>query len=171
LISHAGARTNALRLNHDVLAGTTLTEADLSLVRVALPTDVTYVENIASAVGLRTTHDLFSGDLLQVNATTQTTSTVLRTLSIPIRAGHLPALQHGSFVDLWVTPSTQGLAIPGPPKLVVSRVAVDSVPDGVDANTDTAITISIPRDNVPQVMTALRDGTIDLAVVPQSDGS
>ena len=171
LISHAGARTNALRLSHDVLAGSTLTDADLSLVQVALPTDVTYLQSVASAVGLKATHDLFAGDLLRANATTQTISTVFRALSIPIRAGHLPALHHGSFVDVWVTPSTQGLAIPGPPQLVVSRVAVDSVPDGVDANTDTAITISIPHDDVPRVMTALRDGTIDLAVVPQSDDS
>jgi len=171
IIATAGARSDALRVLHDVAAGSMLTEADVSAVRVALPSDISYVQTNSEVIGRYATRNLYANDLLQSNAVSATVPTDFRTVSVPIRAGHLPPITHGSFVDLWVTPSTQGLAVPGPPILAVSRAVVSSVPEGVDANSDTAVSLLIPNTTVPKLMSALRDGLIDLAVLGQGDGS
>ena len=170
-LSRAGTRVGAVVLTHDVAAGSTLSLSDIQSVQVNLPNHQNFFDDVDAVLGLKATRDLFAGDLLQRNAASANIGEAMRTISVPIRAGHLPNVQHGSLVDVWMTPSTQGLALPGPPTVVAKRAVIDGVPDGVDPNSDTAVTITIPASTVPVFMTALRDGNIDLAVVPQSDGS
>ena len=169
LISAASARVEAVMVVRDVAAGSTLTESDLALVRVALPTELPFARSLSEVVGLRATRNLYANDIVQSTAVGESLPKEFRNVSVPIRAGHLPSLMSGSAVDVWLTPSTQGMALPGPPSLVISHAVVETPPDAVDSATDTAVTLLIPNEQVPKLMTAIRDGSIDLAAVPQSE--
>ena len=165
LISAAGARTFAVALSHDVGAGKKLTIDDLELVRVALPNVETYFSSIESAVGSATVADMSAGELVPSALRQANTSANLRRVSLPIRAGHLPALFAGDRVDIWSTPSTEGMQVPGPPVLIVENASVAESPAEYDPNSDTALSVLLPRAEVAKVLNALRDGLIDVVVL------
>jgi hypothetical protein len=165
LISSAKARTPLLSVTHDIGAGTTLTDADLAVAQVAIPDTAHYLSDIDVALGQITTRSLAQGELLTDTAVGSTSGSNLRTVSVPIRAGHLPGISHGDLVDIWSTPSTDGMAQPGPPKLILSRAVVADSPAGVDPTSDTAISLTIPLADVHAVIAALRDGLIDVVAV------
>jgi hypothetical protein len=168
LISAAGARTEAVVLTHDVLIGKQLTLDDLELVQVAVPSTSSYVNSIESALGIKTARNMSAGELIPVSLQTTSTSANLRSISLPIRAGHLPNLQSGDLVDIWSTPSTDGLQIPGPPVLLSKAATVADAPTEIDPNSDTALSVLIPKKEVAKIVAALRDGQIDIALLGQN---
>lgn len=170
LISVAGARTLSVALTHDVSAGQRLTLDDLEVVRVALPTAGNYVSSIESAIGMTTTSGMSQGELIPVSLQSIGNPSQLRRVSLPIRAGHLPAIQSGDLVDIWVTPSVDGLQIPGPPVLLSKAASVGDVPEGLDPNTDTAVTVLLPKNEVAKIISALRDGQVDVVGLAEGGG-
>lgn len=168
LISAAGARTDAVALSHDVLAGKQLTLDDLEVVQVAVPSTGSYVNSIESALGIKTTRNMSAGELIPVSLQTTSTSANLRSVSLPIKAGHLPNLQPGDLVDIWSTPSSDGLQIPGPPVLLSKAATVADAPAEIDPNSDTALSVLIPKNEVAKIVAALRDGQIDIALLGQN---
>jgi hypothetical protein len=72
---------------------------------------------------------------------------------------------YGSLVDIWFTPGLDGAQVPGPSQLLAANVIVGSVPELQDSSLDTAITVRISEQSVAPVMQALRDGSIDIAIV------
>ncbi|MCX6404673.1 MAG: hypothetical protein NTW81_04065 [Actinobacteria bacterium] len=170
LVSAAGARTESVALTHDVLVGKQLTLDDLEVVRVALPSAHNYVSSIDSALGIKVTRNMSAGELIPTSGQTNDTSRNLRSVSLPIKAGHLPNLQSGDLVDIWSTPSADGMQIPGPPVLLSQAVTVADVPAEIDPNSDTALSVLLPKKEVAKIVAALRDGQIDIAVLGQSGG-
>ena len=170
LISAAGARTQAVALTHDVLAGKQLTLDDLEVVRVALPSAGNYVSSINKALGFKATRNMLAGELIPASMEANDTSRNLRSVSLPIKAGHLPNLQPGDLVDIWSTPSSDGLQLPGPPVLLAQAATVADLPTGIDPNSDTALSVLLPKKQVAKIVGALRDGQIDIAVLAQSGG-
>jgi len=168
LISAAGARTDAVALSHDVLVGKQLTLDDLEVVQVAVPSTGSYVNSIESALGIKTTRNMSAGELIPVSLQTTSTSANLRSVSLPIKAGHLPNLQPGDLVDIWSTPSSDGLQIPGPPVLLSKAATVADAPAEIDPNSDTALSVLIPKNEVAKIVAALRDGQIDIALLGQN---
>jgi hypothetical protein len=168
LVSTAGARTQSVALTHDVVAGKHLTLDDLEVVQVALPSASNYLSSIYAAIGTTTSRNMAVGELIPVSSQPSDNAKNLRRVSLPIRAGHLPALQVGDLVDIWNTPSVDGLQIPGPPLLVSRAATVADAPASTDSNSDTALTVLIPKSEVAKIITALRDGQMDVVVLTQT---
>ena len=160
-------RDTAYVLVHDVAAGASVGEADVNAVSVAVPDGVVLAAQ-ADVRGGVAARDLAAGELLTVQAVAGQQAQTSRVVTLPIKAGPLPALSNGSVVELWVTPSTQGMEIPGPAHIVVEHAIVMDAPPTIDATTDTAVTIQIDMMDVAALMTALRDGTVDVAALPGS---
>jgi len=167
LVSTAGARTNSVALIHDIAAGQQLTLEDLEVVRVALPNSQNYVASIDSALGMTVVRSMSAGELIPVSLNSSGSSSNLRSVSLPIRAGHFPALESGDLVDIWSTPSSEGIQIPGPPSLLSKAATVASLPADIDPNSDSALTVLLPKNEVAKVIAALRDGQIDVVVLPK----
>lgn len=170
LIKSADQRTEVVVLKNDVTVGQVLTLANLELAKVSVPHVERYLTRPETAVGRKANRNMSAGELLP--AVVQSASKVSgRVVSIPIRAGHLPNLATGDQVDIWSTPSADGLALPGPPRLVAAKVSVLETPSAMDTNTDTAISVVIPESKLSAVIAALRDGLIDVVGIPETVSS
>ena len=163
-----GHRTTVYAAAHRIAAGTELTESDLRAVSVALPDGVSAVADAAELLGMATTHDLADGDILMASTVSDFRDGRTRTVSVPVRAGHLPALAHGSQVEVWLTPSLQGTDAPGPARLIIEVATVIAAPESPDAVSDTAVSLLVSDTEVGDLVQAMRDGTVDVVLIGQS---
>lgn len=168
VISKGTARTQALVMVNAIPIGSTISASDVQLAEVVLPDVVPTVELTSDVVGMVATRDLFPGDVVIKAALTNQTPSNLRLVSVPIKAGHLPNLGTGQLVDIWVTPSTDGMALPGPAQLVINQATINEVPAGIDPTLDTAVTLLISGTDVQVLVQAMRDGVIDLVALPEN---
>ncbi len=166
LLSSATARTQAVVLTNEVPAGSPIKASDLTTANVVLPAEVKTVELVSQAAGMIATRDLFAGDLLTADSMSDQTNKSLRLISVPIRAGHLPDLDVGQIVDIWMTPSTDGMALPGPATLLIPQATISMIPSGVDPTLDTAVTLLVQSSQVQILVQAMRDGVIDVVALP-----
>lgn len=170
LFTSASHRTPAVVMSNDLSAGALINSSDVRLVNVALPSGVESVADLGDVVGKYAAHDLIGGSVVHPAGVSENVDLSLRAVSVPIKAGHLPALAYGSSVDVWFTPSLDGAIAPGPSQLLASNVLVDAVPEMIDSSIDAAITLRVPDAVVAQIMQAMRDGSIDIAVVGSNHG-
>lgn len=168
VLSSATARSQAVVVTNEIPAGSVISQSDLEIVEVVLPTQVKAVTDYAQAVGSTATRDLFIGDVLTNSSISSKTNSNVRLVSVPIRAGHLPKLDSGQLVDIWMTPSTDGMALPGPAQLLISQASISEIPDGIDPTLDTAVTLLIPSTQVQVLVQAMRDGVIDIVALPEN---
>ncbi|MEN9741164.1 MAG: hypothetical protein RIR66_120 [Actinomycetota bacterium] len=171
LFAKAAIRQSAVLVIGSVPIGSALTENDVQLVEVLVPDSIEVISEIDQAIGKVVTRDLFSGDLLTKKSIVDRVRSDLRLISVPIKAGHLPSLQPGQLIDVWVTPSTDGMALPGPATLVISQATIEQVPEIVDPTLDTAVTLLIKVASVQPLVQAMRDGVIDLVALPDNKRS
>ena len=169
ILSSAGARTQVAVLVNDLTTGTRIGPDDIQLVGVAVPDTANLVSDIQTAIGMTLRTDVFAGDLLNTRAIGPGGLKSIRNISVPLRAGHVPAIAIGSRVDVWVTPSTTGMALPGPSRVIISAAVVVATPDVIDSTSDTSVTLAIPTKQVQGLIQAMRDGLIDLVVVPSQN--
>lgn len=166
VLTKATARTTAVVVKKSIPAGSPISATDISHAQVVLPEDVMPLTLDNEVIGMRATRDLFSGDVLTKDSLSNSAPVNMRLISTPIKAGHLPAIEAGQLVDIWVTPSTDGMALPGPARLVIAQAVIDSVPLGVDPTSDSAVTLLISEAAVGQLVQAMRDGVIDIVALP-----
>jgi len=121
-----------------------------------------------------------AGELLPRSALASPGKPVPRRLvTVPVERFHFPAgLRAGEVVDIYSTmsardsPDERSSHPAGAPQRVVAAVVVD----GVDAATGrlgstgshVGVSLSVPPDEVPAVVAAAHEGSIDLVRVPQS---
>lgn len=165
-LSSVGARTQVAVLVNDLTSGSRIGPEDVQLVGVAVPDSANLVTDLQAAVGMTVRTDVFAGDLLNVRAIGPGQYRSIRNISVPLRAGHIPAVAIGDRVDVWVTPSTTGMSLPGPARVIISSAVVSDIPDAIDSTSDSSVTLSIPTKQVKGLVQAMRDGLIDLVVVP-----
>ncbi len=165
ILGNASHRSPAVVALHSLAAGATVTSEDVSLVNVAVPSDVATISRVDDVVGKVLTQPLTQGALIVPGIATSDTAPESRTIALPIRAGHLPAVQRGSLVDVWVTPSLDGVAVPGPSTLVIKNALVADVPSENDPTSDTNISLQVDSSHVQPLVQAMRDGLIDVVVV------
>lgn len=168
LLDTAMARSQAVVLTNEVPAGSQITVNDLNVVDVVLPSEVKVIGLISDVAGLTATRDLFIGDLLTIDSVTDQSNKSIRLVSVPIRAGHLPELDTGQLVDVWMTPSLDGMELPGPAQLLISQATISMIPTGIDPTLDTAVTLLIPSNQVQLLVQAMRDGVIDIVALPEN---
>lgn len=166
VISSASARVSAVTLNSNIAQGSLIRESDVTSVQVSVPN----VENLISVpgdvVGRVATTDLFVGDLISVHSISNSFAPDARNVSVPIRAGHLPQVSPGEKVDIWMTPSLDGVALPGPASLIIPNAVIAAAPEFIDAGMDTSVTVLISQEQVQVLVQAMRDGVIDLVAIP-----
>ncbi len=168
VLNKATARSQAVIVTNEIPAGSVISQDDLKTVNVVLPQQVKAISDLTEAVGTTATRDLFIGDVLTSDSLSSKTNLNVRLVSVPIRAGHLPKLDAGHLVDIWMTPSTDGMALPGPAQLLISQAAISDIPEGIDPTLDTAVTLLIPNTQVQVLVQAMRDGVIDVVALPQN---
>ena len=166
VISSASARISAVTLNSNIAQGALIRESDVTSVQVSVPN----VENLISApsevVGKVAATDLYAGDLISVHSISNSFASDARNVSVPIRAGHLPQVSPGEKVDIWMTPSLDGVALPGPSSLIIPNAVIAAAPEFIDAGMDTSVTVLISQEQVQVLVQAMRDGLIDLVAIP-----
>ena len=168
ILGSASHRVPAVVALHSLAAGAQVTMGDVSLVNVAVPNDVATVANVEDIVGKVLTQPLAQGSLVVPGIASSDVATESRTIALPIRAGHLPNVDRGSLVDVWVTPSLDGVAVPGPSELVVKKALVADVPLDNDPTSDTNISLQIDNAHIQPLVQAMRDGLIDVVVVSEA---
>lgn len=168
VLNKATARSQAVIVTNEIPSGSVISQDDLKIVNVVLPQQVKAISDLTEAVGTTATRDLFIGDVLTSDSLSSKTNLNVRLVSVPIRAGHLPKLDAGQLVDIWMTPSTDGMALPGPAQLLISQAAISDIPEGIDPTLDTAVTLLIPNAQVQVLVQAMRDGVIDVVALPQN---
>ena len=166
VVSGASARVSAVALNANIAQGALIREGDVSSVQVAVPSTENLVSVPSEVVGKIASTDLFAGDLVSVHSISNGFASDARTVSVPIRAGHLPQVSPGEKVDVWMTPSLDGVALPGPASLIVPNAVIAAAPEFIDAGMDTSVTVLISQDQVQVLVQAMRDGVIDLVAIP-----
>lgn len=165
VMASASHRTPAVVVTHDLAAGTLIAASDVQIMNVAIPASINVTPAIEDVIGMYVSHDVAKGSLLNPLVLSSDADPTLRTVSVPIKAGHLPNLTYGARVDVWFTPSMDGALAPGPASLLAANVAVQSVPEIFDSSIDTAISLRVTDDVVAQIVQALRDGSVDIAVI------
>jgi hypothetical protein len=168
VISNASVRVPAVTLNSNIAQGAQIRESDVTLVQVSLPNTENLISVPGEVVGKIATTDLFAGDLISVHSIANGFAVDARKVSIPIRAGHLPQVSPGEKVDVWMTPSVDGVALPGPAILIIPNAVIAAAPEFIDAGMDTSVTILVSQDQVQVLVQAMRDGVIDLVAIPVS---
>lgn len=166
VIAKASARVTAVALNSNIAAGSVIRESDISSVQVSVPNVENLISVPSEVVGKVATTDLFIGDLVNVQSISNGFASDVRTVSVPIRAGHLPQVNPGEKVDVWMTPSLDGVALPGPAALIIPNAVIHAAPEFVDAGMDTSVTLLISEEHVQVLVQAMRDGLIDLVAIP-----
>lgn len=166
VVSGASARVSAVALNSNIAQGALIREGDVSSVQVAVPSTENLVSVPSEVVGKIASTDLFAGDLVSVHSISNGFASDARTVSVPIRAGHLPQVSPGEKVDVWMTPSLDGVALPGPANLIIPNAVIAAAPEFIDAGMDTSVTVLISQDQVQVLVQAMRDGVIDLVAIP-----
>ena len=166
VVSGASARVSAVALNANIAQGALIREGDVSSVQVAVPSTENLVSVPSEVVGKIASTDLFAGDLVSVHSISNGFASDARTVSVPIRAGHLPQVSPGEKVDVWMTPSLDGVALPGPANLIIPNAVIAAAPEFIDAGMDTSVTVLISQDQVQVLVQAMRDGVIDLVAIP-----
>ncbi len=166
VVSGASARVSAVTLNANIAQGSLIRESDVSSVEVSVPATQNLISFPSEVVGKVARTDLFAGDLLSVYSISNGFAPDARTVSVPIRAGHLPQVNPGAKVDIWMTPSLDGVALPGPATLIIPNAVIATAPDFVDVGMDTSVTVLISQNQVQVLVQAMRDGVIDLVAIP-----
>lgn len=167
ILGTASHRVPAVVALHTLASGAKVTAEDVSLVNVAVPSDVETVASVDDVVGKVLSAPLTEGVLVVPGMLASDARADSRTIALPIRAGHLPNVERGSLVDVWVTPSLDGLAAPGPSTLVVKSALVSDVPLENDPTSDTNISLQVDNSHIQPLVQAMRDGLIDVVVVSQ----
>jgi len=168
VVSHASVRVPAVTLNSNIAQGAQIRESDVTAVQVSVPNAENLISAPSEVVGKIATTDLFVGDLISMHSISTEFAADARNVSVPIRAGHLPQVSPGEKVDVWMTPSLDGVALPGPASLIIPNAVIASAPEFIDAGMDTSVTILVSQDQVQVLVQAMRDGVIDLVAIPVS---
>jgi len=171
VITGASARVPAVTLNSNIAQGAVIRESDVSPVQVSVPTSENLISIPSDVVGKVASIDLFAGDLVSIYSISNGYSSDARSVSVPIRAGHLPQVNPGEKVDIWMTPTLDGIALPGPASLIIPNAVIASAPEFVDAGMDTSVTVLISKNQVQILVQAMRDGLIDLVTIPVAGNS
>lgn len=168
VLSKASARVPALTVTANIAQGSLIRASDVMSTQVSIPSTQNLITTLSDVVGKVAATDLFAGDLMQVHSVMNNFSTDTRAVSIPIRAGHLPQISHGERVDVWMTPSLDGLALPGPAALIIPNAVIGFAPEFIDSGVDTSVTVFVSQDQVEVLVQAMRDGSIDLVAIPNT---
>ena len=168
IVGRSDDRIDVWTVTGTLVPGVALTEADVTLARVALVEAGRYLPGDAQPVGRVLSRPVGAGELLPVAALApETAIPPTREVAIPIEPERVPSgLARGDLVDVWGTPS-DGAAPTGAPTRVLVGVSVVQVPTAEDliGGSAVSVVVAIEPERVGEVVAALRGGAVDLARV------
>jgi hypothetical protein len=177
VLSSADRSQTVWGTTRDLAPGTQLSDGDLTRMRVRLfGHSENYVRGSGPApTGYFLRRGIGAGELLPFNAlTTPGAHLSFRSLTVPVRRGHLPPdLRSGAQVDVYVSPETKAGAsttAAGAPRLVVRNVTVllRRQSGGLSAsNDDEPVVLRVRPADVTLLLAAMSEGRIDLIGVPR----
>lgn len=163
-MQQASRRVSVWQLDSALAAGTRITAADVHIAQVAMEQGVgTYATASTAVVGRVLLRDLASLELVP-RAALSGTLPERDHVSLPMEAQHLPpALRRGQRVDVWLTPQAEDGA-PTSSRRVLAAALVDAV-NASDVSGRPGVVLAVPREQVAMLVSALRQGDIDLVGV------
>jgi hypothetical protein len=168
IVAAADSSTRVWAVTGDLAGGTTLTSADVRVVRIRLFDNAgRYLATTTSPAGRMLARPLGEGELLPRAALTDQSSG--RLLSLPVSSLHAPDfLRRGQRIDVYATTKGGGSTQPSRTERVLSGVPVQAVRaphPGLTGGTEYAVLIVVPPEDVARVVAALRTAEIDVTVV------
>ncbi|HEX5018640.1 MAG TPA: hypothetical protein VFX15_13770 [Actinomycetes bacterium] len=171
-IEAADERVSVWALRSDVPAGSPITADHLTTVDVQVPVLASYwpaSEPVAD--GLSATRDFAAGELLTRTGVDSERDGDIRIVTLPVLRNQMPAdLAVGGRVDVYVVERGASGEPAGEPQLVLRNAIVAGV-DG-DSGTfggtslEVGVSLSLPDDQVSEVLDAQARGTLTLVDVP-----
>lgn len=130
-----------------------------------------YVQGTASPTGT-VIRPIGQGEFLPITALVATPSIPegTRIVSIPVDPLHLATgINAGDQVDIWSTldPTQSVSSVASPPEKVLANITVIQVAsEVVGTGGDIGVVLSVPENDIPSIVQAMRTGVIDLVKVP-----
>jgi len=146
----------------DLPSGAVLGPTDVKEIGVGGVGEDAYLSTAAQAAGRQLRHPVGAGQLIPAAALQS--QTVARLVAVPMDVERLSApLQRGAVVDVWATSAESAGA-----RLVIRDALVDEVVSDTEWGGSTGtVVLRLPGDDVQAVVSASREGDIDLVpVVP-----
>jgi hypothetical protein len=158
LLAAADSRVAVVAMRADRSAGTVLTGADLSVVRVHLPSDTVagYARTVDAVIGRRLLRSTRGGELIPLSAVVVVASSM--TVVVPFGAEATPDLSAGDRVRVWS--SSKGCAV----HVLLDDATVQDVRtdnSGFNGAPGQSAVLSLPPDQAAAVVAALaQDGVV-----------
>ena len=165
LLGEQNSRVSVLVMAKNLASGSTISSSDFEVREVSDLAGVTYLGSDADVIGQRVQRDLFAGEFIPANALVNPSVMNRRLISIPLAAGHVPVVDSGQLVDVWMTPGADGVAAPGPPQMILENAVVETGSVDTDPTMDGVVTISVTATDVAAVIEGMQLGVINLVVV------
>jgi len=172
VVSAADDRVMVWAAHTDIAAGSPVTADRVVSVAVQVPEVSAYwPADQPLPAGVVATHDLASGELLSRAGVEPADAAGIRVVTLPVLRNQMPAdLDVGGRVDIYVVERAASGVPGGPPELVLRDAIVASVDDGSGAfggtSLETGVAVSVPEDQVPDLLDAQARGTLTLVDVP-----
>lgn len=152
-------------MSRNLAAGALITSDDFEIHTIGSSSVGIYASSDTDLIGQRVRRDMFAGEFIPLNALMSPADTDLREVSIPLVAGHSPVVEPGELVDIWMTPSADGVAVPGLAQLVLPNAVIATGLNDSDPTLDSVVTVTVNPEDVHFVVEAMQSGTISLVAV------
>lgn len=160
----ASAREKYWMVLHSIPAGTTVEASDLGLAAVVLGTAAThYLPATSNPIGSITLRKLAAGELLEGSALTEDSEFLShQQLSLSVRAVDIPSSIHvGEMISLFQVHDRRNGEAAIAPNYVLGGVFVVALDrKGSNFGGEVALTISLDRTDIPDVLQATSSGRI-----------
>ena len=163
--SQQSRQVSVFVMTRNLAAGSVVTPTDFEIHSIGASDVSAYASSDTDLVGQRIRRDMFAGEYIPLSALMSPADTDLREVSIPLVAGHSPMVDAGQLVDIWMTPSTDGVAVPGPAQLILSNAVIATGLADFDPTLDAVATVIVAPDDVHLVVEAMQSGTVTLVAV------
>ena len=177
LLAAADARVLVWSAARDLAAGTVVEAGDLVAVPAAAPDLTAYVAASDDPAGVTLARDLAAGELLPVSGVrTAAAPEPRRLVTVAVEPLHAPpGLEHGERVDVWVTPRDDAAAA-SPSRATLALEAalvaqVDAGDEGYGVGDAIAVVLDVAAADAESLVSASRQGAVDLVRVPAEGGS
>lgn len=158
-------------LTHDVVAGTTVTRADVTIRQVRLDGALNpYLEASGAApVGVVLRRDLAAGELLPAAAVSSADREPEGLVTVPVGHDRLPlGLAPGQRVDVYGAVAPTAVGKPAHQALTVGGARVEQVEDAAgrySAGGQSRVVLAVPAAKVPILLSSIGAGSVDLVRV------
>ncbi|CAN2213234.1 SAF_CpaB_FlgA_like domain containing protein [Candidatus Nanopelagicaceae bacterium] len=154
---------------HPIAKGVQISPSDVTLAKGSLTSTMKgYIESKSNPIGSITRRTFNAGELIHSTALSENIEDLTtESISIAVRSSDLPtSIASGDIVALYqVHDARNGETVPEPIRIVSGVFIKEIAKQGSNFGGDAALTISLNRDDIPQVLTATSSGRIVVVAI------